>query len=294
LFILPLFEFTVKQRIDHLMKYIDIESTLRQSNSPLMKKLPGFIIRIIAKIAREDELNRVLNAYAHHEARIFEEKMVEDLNIAITIEGLENLPENSACFFTGNHPFGIIDGLIITHTVLSKYGRLKAIGNDAFKYIPPLIPLIAAVNVYGRNQKDVVRQLEELFASDTPITHFPAGEVSRIYKGKIQDCDWQKSFITKAISHKRDIIPFYFEGRNSRLFYTVFFIRKILRINANIELILLPNELFNKRNKTIRVRIGKPISYKSFSDKFTHAQWAQKVRSHVYSLKNGDRIFKTE
>jgi putative hemolysin len=116
------------------------------------------------------------------------------------------------------------------------------------------------------------------------ITHFPAGEVSRRYNGKIQDCAWQKSFITKAISCQRDIVPFYFHGRNSRLFYGINLVRRALGIKTNIELMLLPREMFLKRNTTLRFTIGKPIPWQKFDRSKSHIQWAQKVREHVYGM----------
>jgi putative hemolysin len=268
------------------MKYIDIESTLRNSDSSSLKKLPRFIISLIKRIVKEDELNRLLGLYGELETRDFLSSIIKEFELDVRLKGIENLPETSRCFFAGNHPFGIIDGLLITHTVSGKYGSLKAIGNDAFMFIPPLRPFIAAVNVYGRNQKDVVRQLDELFASESAITHFPAGEVSRFYKGKIQDNAWQKSFITKAVMHKRMIVPFYFKGRNALLFYSIFLLRKMFFIKANIELILLPHVMFKKRGKKVEVTIGKPISFESFDKRFNHNDWCQMVRKYTYSLKN--------
>jgi hypothetical protein len=268
-----------------MMKHIDIESTLKSSNSKLLKKLPRFVIRIIAKIVHEDELNLYMDKYGQLETIDFLNSIIDDFKLNVQITGLENLPEKGKCFFAANHPFGIIDGLIITHTVSGKYGRLKAIGNDAFMFVPPLRPFIAAVNVYGRNQKDVVKQLDELFASDTPVTHFPAGEVSRFYKWKVQDNAWQKSFITKSVTHHRNIVPLYFKGKNSLLFYSVFVLRKMLGIKANVELIMLPREMFKKRGKTIQVKIGKPIPFDSFDNRFNHNGWCKKVREYTYSLK---------
>ncbi|MBN2485302.1 MAG: 1-acyl-sn-glycerol-3-phosphate acyltransferase [Bacteroidales bacterium] len=266
------------------MKHIDLESTLRNNGSPLLRKLPGFIISILKKIVHEEEMNRLLGLYGNLGPRDFLDAILKEFGLKVNIEGIENLPEDGRCFFAGNHPFGIIDGLILTHTVSGKYGHLKAIGNDAFMYVPPLRPFIAAVNVYGRNQKEVVKQLDELFASDMPVTHFPAGEVSRIYKGKISDNLWQKSFITKSVAHRRQIVPFYFRGRNSILFYVVFIVRKVLGIKINIELILLPREMFKKRGKTLSAVIGKPVSYTSFDNRFTHNLWCEKIREYTYSL----------
>ena len=267
-------------------KYIDIEKIIGESDAGVLNKLPKFIIKLIARIIRQNEMNRILTKYEDYTGIDFLPKMIEEFNLKLEIEGKENLPKKGKCFFASNHPYGIIDGLILTLTVSEKYGTLKAIGNDAFMFLPQLRPLIAAVNVYGQSSKKYIKALDEVYNSEVPITHFPSGEVSRRYKGKIQDAKWQKSFITKAISCKRDIVPFHFPGKNSRLFYAIFVFRQLFGIKLNIELLLLPREMFKKRNKTIKLIIGKPIPYSMFDKSLSHNDWAQKVRSLVYDLGN--------
>lgn len=264
--------------------YIDLAAQIQRSNSALLKKLPRFVVRGLEMLIRQDEINRMLNKYSGVEGVEFLQKLVEELNIRIDYKGLENLPESGKCFFVANHPFGFMDGLILTYTVGTKYGTLKAIGNELFMLIPQLRPLIAAVNVFGANPKDYLRGLELVYQSDSPITHFPAGLVSRMTRGRIEDGPWQKSFITKAVTCQRDIVPFHFTGRNSMLFYTVYLIRKTLGIKANVELALFPHEIFNKRNKTIRVIIGKPIPHTTFDKSKSPAEWAQVVKASLYEL----------
>ncbi len=266
------------------IKYIDIAKIIRESDSKVFANLPDFIVKLIARITRQDELNRILGKYSDFTGVNFHPEIIKEFNLKVEIEGLENLPENGKCFFVANHPFGVIDGLVLTHTVSQKYGILKAIANDAFILVPQLRPLIAAVNVFGRSSKEYLKALEDTYNMDIPITHFPAGKVSRLSKGKVLDIPWKKSFITKAISSQRDIVPLYFYGRNSRLFYMIYLIRKWLGIKTVIELIMLPHEMFKKRNKTIKVKIGKPISYQMFNKSFSHLEWAQKVRLIVYEL----------
>jgi putative hemolysin len=233
---------------------------------------------------KEEELNLVLNKHSDDFGVDFLSKIIVEFNLKLEIEGKENLPESGRCFFASNHPFGIIDGLVLTHTVSQKYGSLKAIGNDAFMFIPQLRPLIAAVNVFGRSSKEYIKALDDTYDSEIPITHFPAGLVSRRFDGKVQDSEWQKSFITKAVSSKRDIVPFFFYGKNSRLFYMIHATRQLLGIKMNIELMLLPREMFRKKNGVIKVKIGKPIPYTVFDDSLTHREWAKKVRAHVYEM----------
>lgn len=264
--------------------YIDLSKIINDGNSALLKKIPGLIVKLLAKIIRQDEMNDILTRHSNDLGKDFLVKMIQEFNLTLEIEGEDNLPENGKCFFAANHPFGIIDGLVLTHTVSQKYGTLKAIGNDSFMFIPQLRPLIAAVNVFGQSSKEYVKALEEIYNSETPITHFPSGEVSRRYNGKIQDAEWQKSFITKAISSKRDIVPFFFYGRNSRLFYATHKIRQILGIKLDLELMLLPREMLRKRNKTIKVKIGKPIPYQMLDKSMNPFEWAQKIRAHVYDL----------
>ena len=273
------------------MKYIDLASSIRKSNSGFLKKLPAFVIKWIERIVKQDEINEILDKYKDCEGVEFHDSIIKEFNLTFEVSGLENLPENRKCFFIANHPFGILDGLALTRTVLDQYGTFKAIGNEAFEYVPNLRPYIALVNPYGLSSKQYVMELEKIYQSDLPITHFPAGLVSRRYKGKVQDRPWQKSFITRAVSCQRDIVPFYFHGMNSRLFYGINLVRRALGIKLNIELMLLPREFFRKRNATVRFTIGKPISWKRFDSSHTHVQWAQKVKEHVYkmSAENGDQ-----
>lgn len=268
------------------IKYINVEKTIKESNSKLLTKLPGFIVKLIVKIIKQKEINRFLNKHSDSIGRDFLIKIIEEYNIKIEVEGKENLPENGKCIFVANHPFGLIDGLVLTYVISEKYGSLKAIANDAFMLIPQLHPFIAAVNVFEGSSKEYLKALDETYYTEVPITHFPAGEVSRLYKGKVQDTKWQKSFITKSIASKRDIVPIYFYGRNSILFYTIFTLRRLFGINVNLELILLPREFFKKKNKTIKVKIGKPIPHQTFDKSLSHWDWAQNIRERLYRLSN--------
>lgn len=265
-------------------KYIDLEASIRKSKSDFLKKLPRFVIRWLELLIKQDLMNDFLWRSRDCKGVEFHNRISTELNLTFDIQGLENLPENGHCFFVSNHPFGILDGLTLTRIVLEKYGDLRAIGNDAFMLIPNLRPYIAQVNVYGRTARESVEELEKIYASDLPITHFPAGLVSRKVNGKVQDSEWQKSFITKAISCKRDIVPFHFHGQNSSLFYLVNRLRRFVGLKLNLELGLLPREFFLKKNATVKVTIGKPIPWQEFDASRTSLEWAQEVRKRVYQL----------
>jgi len=266
------------------MKNINVSEILKKSDSKFLRTLPQFAVKTLTKIVKQDGVNHIINKYSDYEGVDFLPKVIEELNLKVEIEGEENLPENGRCFFISNHPFGLVDGIILTNIVGQKYGKLKAIGNEAFKYIPNIKPIIANVSVFGLNSKEYITELEKIYASDYPITTFPAGFVSRIKNKKVQDRKWKKSFITKATANERDIVPIKFCGRNSNLFYAIYLFRKVFGIKADIELILLPSEMYRKQNKKIKVKIGKPISYNVFDKSLSHSDWTEKVRAQVYEL----------
>ena len=120
------------------MENINIAQVVKNSNSELLNKLPDSAVKILTKIVRQDGINHIINKYSDYEGVNFLPKVIEELNLKIEIEGKENLPDNGKCFFVANHPFGLIDGIILTNTIGEKYGKLKAIGNEAFKFIPNL------------------------------------------------------------------------------------------------------------------------------------------------------------
>ncbi|MFN8257441.1 MAG: 1-acyl-sn-glycerol-3-phosphate acyltransferase [Bacteroidales bacterium] len=269
-----------------MIQFINLSEILREQYPELAKKLPNWVVFIIKKIIKQDKMNFYINKYKNEIGVDFTSKMISELNLKIEIEGIENLPESGRCIFVANHVFGILDGMILGNIVGKKYGSFIGIGNDAFLLIPQLASTVTSVNVYGKCDRKQLVELDKIYKSDIPINDFPAGEVSRVYKGKIQDCEWRKTFVSKAITEKREIVPVFFHGRNSILFYLVFRLRKALGIKANIELMLLPGEFFRKRNASIKITIGKSVHYSRLDGKLNHLKTALRIRNLVYSLKD--------
>ena len=78
------------------------------------------------------------------------------------------------------------------------------------------------VNTVGRQKRSDMEAIERAYRDENvQMMSFPAGFCSRFIDGKIQDIPWKKSVITKAIDSKRDVIPMYFKGRNSLVFYAL-------------------------------------------------------------------------
>jgi putative hemolysin len=113
---------------------------------------------------------------------------------------------------------------------------------------------------------------------------FPAGLCSRRRNGVIRDLDWKKTFITKSIETHRDVVPIYFEGRNSNFFYRLSNIcdRHIKKVN--IAMLFLVDEMFKNTGNTFTITIGKPIPWQTFTSDKTSMEWANFVKEEVYKL----------
>jgi putative hemolysin len=144
--------------------------------------------------------------------------------------------------------------------------------------------MLIPVNKIGGQSRGLSEKINQAYASDSQLMFFPAGKVSRKKKGVIADEEWKKNFVAKSVEYKRDIIPIRIDAKNSKLFYAIAKIRAKLGIKFNIEMALLVRELRKQMHKTIKITIGKPISYKELDNTKTPHQWAQIIREKVYNL----------
>ena len=270
--------------MDEVNKVIDIEKVIRNSKSRFVRSLPGFIIRFIETLVWQDEMNETIYRNREKTGVPFVNSVLKDWNVNVVVKNGDIIPASGRFVFVANHPVGGMDALSFLSAIHRFFPDVISPSNQLFNYIPNLHPVILGVNVFGTNTKGTVEKFNQLFASDAQIMIFPAGLVSRRRKGIISDLVWQKTFVTKAVQHKRDIIPVHISGRNSNLFYLVANIRKLLGIKISVEIILLPREMHRQRNSVITLSIGKPIPWQSLTADKSHYEWAQQIKSTVYRL----------
>lgn len=270
--------------MDEVIKIIDVEKAIRGSKSKFVRSLPLFIVRLIKKLIQQDEMNASIHRSRHKTGVPFVNDLLKDWNLNVVVKGGENVPSSGRFVFVANHPVGGMDALAFLSTIYRFYPDVVSPSNELFNYIPNLHPVILGVNVFGTNTKNTVEKLNQLFASDSQIMIFPAGVVSRRIKRVITDLPWQKTFVTKAVQFKRDIIPVHISGRNSNLFYSVANLRKFLGIKIPIEIIFLPREMMKQRNSTIILSIGEPIQWQTITIEKSQNEWAQFVKETVYNI----------
>lgn len=265
---------------------IDVEKVLYSKNPALKKAIPGFIINYLKKIVHQDDLNDFLGKCGHLKDAELIEAGLKYFEIKFKVFGRENIPETGRYIFVSNHPLGGLDGLVFIYELSKYFPDIKFPVNDILTNIENMGGIFLPINKHGAQDKDAVRRIEDAYSSDSQILYFPAGLCSRKRGGVIKDLQWHKSFITKSIQHKRDIVPAYFSGRNSGFFYNLSNIRKFFGIKANIEMLYLADEMFRQKDKEISLVFGKSIPWETFDKSRSAPEWAGWVKSKSYELES--------
>lgn len=277
--------FILKKMTDNTLFLIDVDMILRTKAPKYYKYIPKFVISYLKKIVHQDELNVFLNESKDKLGVDFLEASLNFLDMKIEVKGIENIPKDNLYTFVSNHPLGGQDGVALGYILGRNFdGKVKYLVNDLLMNLRGLAPLCIPINKTGKQAKDFPKLVEAGFESDNQLIMFPAGICSRRQKGIIQDLKWKKTFIVKSVQTRRDVVPVYFEGRNSDFFYNLANVCKALNIKFNIAMLYLADEMFKNRHKTFTVTFGKPIPWQTFDKSKTPTEWAQYVKDIVYKL----------
>jgi hypothetical protein len=268
------------------IRRIDVSEVLSSKNPALGKAVPSFVINYLKRTIHQDEINEILTNYADLKDAEFVKAALGYFGVTYSVFGEENIPSSGRYIFVSNHPLGGLDGLVFINELSKYFNNIKFPVNDILTNIDNLSGIFLPVNKHGGQGREAAKKLEETYASDCQILYFPAGLCSRKKKGVIMDLKWHKSFISKAVQHKRDIVPAFFSGRNSDFFYNLANLRKFLRIKANIEMLFLPDEMFSQKGKEIFLVFGKSVPWQTFDHTKSPLEWADWVKSRSYELKS--------
>ena len=263
---------------------IDIKSIIRGKNPKLLPWIPGFVLRWIGKLIHERELNESLSRLGNKTGIDFIRGALDELGIFSKATGFDQIPDQGRFLFVSNHPLGGLDGMVMMEYIARKFPNVKFVVNDLLMNLNPLKDVFLPVNKHGRQSVTYARMIDQGFRSDAQILYFPAGICSRKSKGTISDLIWNPNFVKKAIHYQRDIIPVYFEGRNSDFFYRLAHWRKKMGIRFNFEMLWLVDEMFKQKGSCLKIHFGEPIPCSSLSPSVSASEWSKQIRDKVYAL----------
>lgn len=247
-----------------------------------------FIGWLLMKVLKISTLNKIYKRNKHLSDVEFLNGILGDFQIKFEIpeEDLKRLPKDGAYITVSNHPLGGIDGILLLKLMLEQRKDFKIIANFLLHRIEPLKPYIMPVNPF-EDRKDVKSSIAGFknailhLREGRPLGIFPAGEVSTYRDGKlVVDRPWEDAAMKLVKKAEVPVVPIYFHAKNSKLFY------QLSKISDTFRTAKLPSELLTQKRRTIKVRIGKPISVNDQKEHETLEEFSDFIRRKTYMLSN--------
>ena len=194
--------------------------------------------------------------------RDFWSVMVERYGLTLDVVGgaLENIPREGPLILIANHPYGILDGLMMGHLLSEVRGDFRILAHQVFRKTEDLNRIILPIS-FDDTKEAVRSNIEtrkaalEYLADGGAIGIFPGGTVSTAARPFSHPLDpgW-RGFTARMVGKSRaTVVPVFFDGHTSRLFQIASHLHQTLRLG------LLIKEFRKRVDTPVRVVVGDPI-----------------------------------
>ncbi len=252
------------------------------------------IIKTIENLTGKRKLEKLYKNYTlnHDKPASFWTDILNLLDIKILnkSKNKSNIPASGPLLVIANHPYGIIDGLILCSLVSRVRNDFKIMTHETLQFLPQLEEFILPVD-FGKKTKEVIkmnintasRARDELIKGGVVII-FPSGGVSvaKNLSSEAIDDEW-KLFPAKLIHQTQsNVLPIYFDGKNGFLFHL--FASKIK--NQTLKYSSYIHETRKKIGKEINIHVGNVISYDEIKHLNSRTDLTKYLKNITYNLKN--------
>ena len=270
------------------MEYLDTKYfSYADPNDPIHKKA---LIRSIEFVTGQPYLYNIYRKYQKNPEKwkSFWDGCIDLLQLDVDFdeEKIKKIPSEGPLMIVANHPFGVLDGLVIcwltskirsefkvlTHSLLLRASETK-------DFLLP-IDFSESKNAMITNL-DTRKKARKILDEGGTIVVFPGGTVSttkRFYNKTALDPSW-RNFTSRLIKRsKPTILPLHFTGQNSFLFQTASHLSETLRSS------LLFHEVKRRINTKVPVIIGDPISYSDIDANLSNNELSEYLRNTTYKI----------
>ena len=222
------------------------------------------VIKLMENTTGRLRLIKRADGYEHEVAngRDFWSVMVERYGLSLDVVGgsLSNIPQDGPLILIANHPYGILDGLMMGHILSQTRGDFRILAHRVFRKAEDLNRIVLpisfdetkeAIKLNLQTRKTALNYLDEGGA----IGIFPGGTVSTGVKpfSHPMDPGWRGFTARMVAKSNATVVPVFFDGHTSRLFQVASHLHNTLRMG------LLIKEFKKRVDAPVKVVIGEPI-----------------------------------
>jgi putative hemolysin len=270
------------------MEYLDTKYfSYADPNDPIHRKA---LIRSIEFVSGQPYLYNIYREYQKNPDRWdnFWDGCVNLLQLDVDFdeEKIKKIPSEGPLMIVANHPFGVLDGLVICWLTSKIRSEFKVLTHSLLLRASETKDFLLPID-FSENKNAMVTNLEtrktarKILDGGGTIVVFPGGTVSttkRFYNKTALDPSW-RNFTSRLIKRsKPTILPLHFTGQNSFLFQTASHLSETLRSS------LLFHEVKRRVNTKVPVIIGDPISYSDIDENLSNTELSEYLRNVTYKI----------
>jgi len=267
--------------------------TYASEEDPFLRRL---IIQFVEAITGGPKIQRLYDEMQEMEFEGYEAWSVALRQLKISanfdLSQLEKVPKEGPVILIANHPFGVVDGLLMADLASKIRKKFSVLVNHVLcgheeRINDFLLPVSFEETKAAQLVNIETKKLAQCrLKNGEAVVVFPSGGVatSPSFFTKSEDLEWKRFVAKLIIKTKATVLPVFVHGRNSRLFQIA------SQIDSSFRLGLLLNEVRNKIGKEIELTIGEPLSpdqlskYKNKQElldflRFTTLQYASKKQN---------------
>lgn len=257
------------------------------SDDPWLKRTA---IRTIERVSGQPYLKRLYEEYLAERtsADAFWDEAIARLGITLdcNFSALDHWPRNGPLVVVANHPFGVLDGIVICHLVSWVRGDFLVLTHELLTRTEELKPYLLPVD-FSETDDALHTNLKTRAAAKHHLMNggclivFPAGGVSTtpsIWHKRATAAEWKNLTARLIVQSKATVAPVYFAGQNSWIFQLASHISLTLRLS------LLFKEIRDRIGSTVRVRIGDVLPCERLAALGDRTAIMQALRDITYAL----------
>ncbi|SDD79027.1 lysophospholipid acyltransferase family protein [Ruegeria marina] len=222
------------------------------------------VIRLMENTTGRIGLIRRAEGYEREvaEGRDFWSVMVDRYGLTLDVAGgsLSNIPSEGPLILIANHPYGILDGLMMGHILSVTRGDFRILAHRVFRKAEDINRIILPISFDETKEAmqlnlDTRKQALGYLGQGGAIGIFPGGTVSTAVRpfSHPMDPGW-RGFTARMVGKSNaTVVPVFFDGHTSRLFQIASHLHSTLRMG------LLIKEFRKRVDTPVRVVIGEPI-----------------------------------